>query len=120
MALDHLDELTLQALEESMWRPETRFDHAYMDAILAPGYVEIGQSGRVWSRDDEVGLEPVEIDVRLPLTGFSASELAPGVAHVRYTSEPVHGSRGAALRSSIWVRTDRWRLVFHQATPTAI
>ncbi|WP_062385416.1 nuclear transport factor 2 family protein [Demequina iriomotensis] len=120
MTLDHTDELTLQALEESMWRPETRFDRAYMDAILAPGYVEIGQSGRVWSREDEVGLAPVTIDVSLPLGRFTVTELAPDVAHVTYTSEPLHGSHGAALRSSIWIRTDRWRLCFHQATPTAI
>ncbi|SEI94428.1 nuclear transport factor 2 family protein [Demequina mangrovi] len=114
-----MDELTLQALEESMWRPETRFDRAYMEAILAPGFLEIGQSGRVWSREDSVGLAPVAIDVHLPLGRLEVVELAPDVAQVRYTSTPEHGSRGAALRSSIWVRTDRWRLQFHQATPTA-
>lgn len=119
MTLDTTDALTLHALEEAMWRPETRFDRAYMDAILAEDFVEIGQSGRVWSRADALSLGPVPIDVELPLTDFSEAELAPGVVHVRYVSVPTHGTRGAALRSSIWIRADRWRLRFHQATPTS-
>jgi len=88
VALDATAVLTLQALEEAMWRPETRFDRHYMDAILAPGFVEIGQSGRVYSRDDALGVPAQEIDVELPLTGLTATEVAPGTALVRYTSVP--------------------------------
>lgn len=120
VTLDASDALTLHALEEAMWRPETRFDRAYMDAILTADFEEIGQSGRVWSRAEAIDLGPLPIDVRLPLEDFSAVELAPGVAHVRYASIPEHGTRSAALRSSIWVRSDRWRLRFHQATATTI
>jgi len=103
-----------------MWRPETRFDRHYMDAILAPGFVEIGQSGRVYSRDDALGVPAQEIDVELPLTGLTATEVAPGTALVRYTSVPARRSRGAALRSSLWTHDGRWLLLFHQATPTSV
>ncbi len=103
-----------------MWRPETRFDHAYMDAVLGPDFVEIGQSGRLWSRQEIVGAPFQEIDVVLPLTGFVVQGVCEHGALVRYTSVPRHGSRGAAHRSSVWTRTDRWRLSFHQGTPTEI
>ncbi len=119
MAIDPADAVLLHALEEAMWRPETRFDRAYMDAILEPGFVEIGQSGRVWTREETLGLGPVPIDVELPLRDFTVDELAPGLAHIRYVSVPLHGSRGAASRSSLWRRGDRWRAVFHQATGTS-
>jgi hypothetical protein len=35
-------------LEESLWRPQTRFDREYTDNILAPDFFEFGRSGRVY------------------------------------------------------------------------
>ncbi|MDN4478517.1 nuclear transport factor 2 family protein [Demequina sp. SYSU T00039] len=118
MALTGDQTLTLHALEEAMWRAETRFDYAFMERILDPLFVEIGYSGRRWTRAETLDLDPMDIDVRLPLEDFAAVEVVPGVAQVTYRSTPDHGVRGAALRSSLWVLTDAWRIRFHQATPT--
>ncbi|WP_062201984.1 nuclear transport factor 2 family protein [Demequina salsinemoris] len=117
MELARDDALLLQAMEEAMWRAETRFDRAYMDAVLAPGYVEIGQSGRIYTREQVLDLPYQEIDVTLPLTDFRVEAVCSHGAMVLYTSVPGHGEHGAAHRSSIWVHEDRWRLRYHQATP---
>ncbi|WNM25534.1 DUF4440 domain-containing protein [Demequina capsici] len=116
MELSRDDALLLQAMEEAMWRPETRFDRAYMEAVLAPGFTEVGQSGRVYTRDESIDAPYQEIDVVLPLTGFRVEAVCAHGALVLYTSMPQHGTRGAAHRSSIWTLTDRWRLRYHQAT----
>jgi len=45
---------SLRWLEESLWREDSRYDPDYMDAILAPGFVEFGRSGRVWAKANGV------------------------------------------------------------------
>lgn len=110
--------LTLQAMEEAMWRRETRFDRRYMDAVLADNFSEVGRSGRTYSREETLDLQPVDIDIELPLTDFTAVAICEDVALVRYTSVPSRAARGATHRSSVWVNDGRWRLRFHQATPT--
>lgn len=112
--------LTLQAMEEAMWRPETRFDARFMQAVLADEYGEVGRSGRPFTREQSLALQPVEIDVELPFTDFTAVAICEDVALVRYTSVPTRASRGATHRTSVWVNDGRWRLRFHQATPTDI
>lgn len=121
MELDATTRLTLQALEESMWRSETRFDHRYMDAVLHPDFTEIGRSGRVFSRDDVLEMPWVEISVDIPLSNLVFSRLADGVILLTYTTVPTHSEHGAAHRASVWVfEAKRWLLRYHQGTPTSL
>lgn len=108
-------------LEEGLWRPQTRFDRVWLDAVLAPDFLEFGRSGRVWTRAEILGMPAGTIGADLPLAGFTAASVAPDVALVTYrgvvrTDGAVHVSN----RSSVWVRAEgRWRLRFHQGTPAA-
>ena len=121
MALDATVVLTLQALEESMWRSETRFDRAYMEAVLHPGFTEVGRSGRVFSRDEVLDMPHVEIHVDIPRATFEVSEIAEGVALIVYETLPTDSVHGAAHRASVWVDGGkRWLLRYHQGTPAAI
>ncbi len=120
MELAHDEALTLQAMEEAMWRPETRFDRRYMEAILAENFHEVGQSGRTYTREDTLDLRPIEIDIQFPLRGFSAVAICEDVALVTYTSVPERAPRGAAHRTSVWTNDGRWKLRFHQATPAEV
>ena len=121
MALDATATLTLQALEESMWRAETRFNSAYMNAVLHPDFAEVGRSGRLFTRDEVLDMPPVPISLEIPRETFSVSEVADGVALVGYDTIPADSMHGAAHRSSIWVRDgDRWLLRYHQGTPAAL
>jgi ribonuclease HI len=120
VVLDATAILTLQALEESMWRTETRFDSAYMNAVLHPDFAEVGRSGRVFTRDEVLAMPEVPISVEIPRATFSAAEIVDGVALVSYETVPVDSMHGAAFRSSVWLLVDsRWLLRYHQGTPAA-
>ena len=119
MELSAQDRRELQVLEEGLWRAETRFDSEWMGGILAPGFFEFGRSGRVYSREDTLGMAARPIDAKLPLADFDVRLLSPDIAQVTYTSvETYEGREQVAHRSSVWSRTeDGWQLLFHQATP---
>ena len=109
----------LVALEEGLWRPETRGDDAWMRERLHPDFREFGRSGRAYAYADAFGAGGIEFECRLPLPNLVVAELAPGVAQltydsvVRYGEDVEHGHR-----SSIWRHDgERWRLLFHQGTP---
>lgn len=81
-------------------------------SLLADEFVEIGRSGRIWTKDSiapylTTGPAPVPSLIE----DFRVDQLSPRLYLVTY--------RGAmALRSSIWVqRGGRWQMRFHQGTP---
>ncbi len=109
----------LEQLEEGLWIAETRFDRGWMERTLAPDFFEFGRSGRVYRREDTIGIESHPIDARLPLKNFDARLLTPDVALVTYISAVTYsGIEDFGNRSSIWTRTENgWQLRFHQGTP---
>ena len=109
----------LRELEESLWRPETRYDGAWMRRVLHPEFREFGRSGRVYDLAATLDAASSPFETELPLPGFAVAEPAPGVALVTYVSR-VRYEEGVlvANRSSLWTRgADGWRLRFHQGTP---
>jgi ribonuclease HI len=106
----------LRALEESLWRSETRYDAAHVARILHPDFFEFGQSGRTWTLGT-MARSGDPIAVELPLPAYRVEEVAPGVALATYESRQLDGS-GTASRSSLWRRApEGWQLRFHQGTP---
>lgn len=83
-------------------------------ALLDDDFLEVGQSGRVWTRASIASLlaaGPAPGAAALDLESFEVTRLAETVALVTYR---VAGVR----RASIWVHRDgRWRLRYHQGTP---
>lgn len=118
-ALD--DAAALRALEQALWRPETRFDRTWMERVLATDFVEVGRSGRVHRREDVLAMPRREIPVALPLPGLEVSRIGADAALVTYeTNERAASGTERTRRSSLWTRTaDGWRLRFHQGTPAA-
>jgi hypothetical protein len=108
---------TLRDLEESLWREETRFDRAHMGAVLAPGFLEFGMSGRRHDRDAIIEAEVQPIRARLPLEDFTVMFVRPDVALVTYVSEDESDGHRRSNRMSLWDRASgRWQLLFHQGT----
>lgn len=100
-----------------MWRSQTRFDRAFMDAALAPDFVEFGRSGRVYDRDAALSLSGEE-EIVARLHALALHPLADDVVLVTYVSEVTHEAVDFARRASIWVRAGAsWQLRFHQGTP---
>lgn len=107
----------LRRLEESLWREETRFDRDYMDGLLAPGFVEFGRSGKIWTREATLTTPKRKIGARIPLPKFGVRKLSEDVALVTYRSEGLEDDLEVGNRASIWRRTeDGWKLEFHQGT----
>lgn len=103
--------------EESLWRAETRFDGAYMERVLHPEFVEFGRSGRVYTREQALAVEPVALDVQV--RDFAVHQVADEVVLVTYRSVVRSGDQAlTGRRSSLWVRQgEAWLLRFHQGTP---
>ena len=108
----------LERLEESLWRPETRFDPDYMERVLTVDFFEFGRSGRIYDRADTIAAEPQPIDAVLPLRDFEVHAVTADIALVTYVSEVHADDIQVANRSSLWMRQGgEWRLRFHQGTP---
>src|SRR6516164_7020605 len=84
----------LRRLEESLWRPETRFDRDHMNEVLAPDFFEFGRSGRVYRREDTLDVPAQPINARLPLAKFAVRLIAADVALVTYVSHVTYGHGG--------------------------
>ncbi len=109
----------LKRLEENLWQPEARFSLEKIDALLADDFIEFGSSSRIYNKRKILETPVQEINARLPLPDFCTKLLAQSVVLITYRSvlHNPDGSERQALRSSIWVRTDKgWRIVFHQGT----
>jgi len=106
-------------LERELQSPACRADETRLRELLAPDFVEVGGSERVWDLDTIVAMlrqEPAG-HAAITLTDLSVRVLAPDVIQVFWTSE--RGSR-TARRTSIWCQRDvGWQQVYHQGTPTS-
>lgn len=108
-------------LERTLWDPQSRNDPEIVDRLLHPDYLEVGSTGRTWTRHEI--LEPVGHFIA-ELTELAAAELVPGAVLVTYTSV-VHElsdideiTEGPVRRSSLWLHADgQWRVRYHQGTP---
>ncbi len=121
MTLTSEDRAALLALEETLWRAETRFDPVLMDQTYSSDFLEFGRSGRRYERA-EMLFNPdqmAEIRAVLPLPDYSVAMVAADVVLATYTSEVRYGDEvEVGRRSSLWVREGgRWQLRFHQGTP---
>lgn len=119
LALSHVDEKTLIALEESMWREQTRFDLEFQERTFGPDFIEFGRSGRTYTRAQIIRYESSAIQATLPLQNLKLRLLDVNTVQITYDSEVIYdGSTELAHRSSIWSRTpEGWVMRFHQGTP---
>lgn len=110
----------LRALEESLWRTQTRFDRTHCAKVFADDFIEFGRSGRVWSRSELIEAEPRKIECELPLPEFRTRMLTRELVQATYISivQNPDGGQDAANRSSLWRwEKGRWRICFSQGTP---
>lgn len=109
----------LYELEVSLWKPETRFDNEYMNNVMTDDFFEFGRSGKTYTKAESLSAPMQEINIALPLKKFAIHEVSNDVVLVTYISEVKYDELEVANRSSIWVKRDgKWKLRFHQGTPT--
>jgi hypothetical protein len=104
----------IRGLEEQLLQPEVRTSPESLAALLADEFIEIGSSGRVYSKQQIIDLLRHEGGQGSPptLRDFSARRLAAEVILVTYNIV-----ESQTIRSSVWKLIDgRWQMVFHQGT----
>jgi hypothetical protein len=112
----------LRHLEAQLLDPEIRTSPAALDGLLAGDFVEFGSSGHVYDKPQIIASMQRGSGPRYTMRDFQARLLGPGVALATYRS--IRSGPGGtptqhALRCSIWKFEDgRWRVTFHQGTPT--
>jgi ribonuclease HI len=113
---------TVRALELALARRDEASIPGGYDAVLHADFIEIGSSGRLWTRDDTLDLlrraarsDAVEIQAS------AVDELATGALIHRFDTvihDPARGREIRTRRCSIWLDHDgRLQLRFHQGTP---
>lgn len=105
------------ALERELQSPACRRDAGRVAALLSEEFVEIGASGRRWTREEILDLLASESDADelIEMAGLEGRMVAPGLVLTEWTS-----TRGAshARRSSLWRNeAGAWRLLHHQGAP---
>jgi hypothetical protein len=118
MKISPIEHDKLKSFEESLWLEETRFNHSYMDNLLAENFFEFGRSGKIYSRSECLAIEQQPILAKLPLENFKLHHVSENTVLITYISEVTYESVQRANRSSLWVKDNgSWKLRFHQGTP---
>ncbi|MBN8191793.1 DUF4440 domain-containing protein [Bacillus sp. NTK074B] len=105
----------LQQLELDLLKPEIRASKTELTRILADDFFEIGSSGKILYKDEEISDGGIG-SVRMTMDHFDIHPLSDEIvlATYRICNEEMQQH---SLRSSIWkVIDERWQMVFHQGT----
>ncbi|HEY1155825.1 MAG TPA: nuclear transport factor 2 family protein, partial [Arthrobacter sp.] len=110
-------EALVEELERELLGPLVRGDIGRTAILLHPDFVEIGSSGRVWTRDAMMMALEEDPGERTDIEILGADRIGTSAVLLTYRS---FSRSGPTLRSSLWVLdSGRWRLRFHQGTPEA-
>ncbi len=117
------------ASELALLSPAVRRDPAQVQALLDPDFVEVGASGRLWTRAELIAAlaeerpaeeRPAEerpAEAAREVSEFRACALSSDLVLLTYLSD--HGER-RSWRSSLWrLSGAQWLLRYHQGTPAA-
>ena len=106
----------VSALERRLLDSVGRADAAGVDALLHPDFVEVGASGRLWTRAETLAALAAEAGGGPPIEVFDLTG-EPLAGHVVLLTFRTRRVGRQAVRSSLWVRdAAAWRVRFHQGT----
>ncbi len=104
-------------LELAMATGEARHSAAELDRLLDADFLEIGASGRLWTRGEIIGALVREAPGEqrgIAVSQLTGMTIGPDLVLLRYVTD---GDGRRARRSSLWRRTSgSWRLLHHQGT----
>ena len=111
---------TIRMLEELLLQPEIRKDATRLSELIADDFIEYGNSGHVYKKEDVLKLLPNEQAAKMKIEDFNARAISPEVVLLNYDLIS-YDNRNRVMkrtsRSSIWRLTDgRWQIVYHRGT----
>lgn len=102
------------ASEMRLLQSDVRGDRAELERLLDEEFVEIGASGRVWTRVEIVADLVASPALNVEPVGVSARHIDASIVLVMYTN--ISNER-RVLRSSWWRNVNgAWKCFFHQGT----
>lgn len=106
---------TILDLEKSLLKIEFMTDIAYLDEIFDDKYIEIGKSGKMFNKQDEINaLSAAKEDRKIDIYNFTCDEIGENVYMIHYITKD---DKDNIFRTSIWKKKDnQFRLLFHQAS----
>jgi len=117
---DEATKAQLKRFELLLLDPSTRRNRERVDALLSSDFVEIGSSGRVWTRQATLDLLATENTYTPPqIEDLAVRFLGKGIALLTYRTLRNNraGGQTITLRSSIWILDSGcWKICFHQGT----
>ena len=106
----------VEQLERDLLTSAVRADRKRLEELLHPAFIEFGQAGRRWGRDELIAAlvdSPDASDVEV--LDLVVDPVASDVLLVTYITRRLDST---VRRSSLWVRrNERWTVRFHQGTP---
>jgi len=116
---------TIKKLEIELHQYQTRQDKTRVEQLIHSDFLEIGYSGKVYSKQEIMNslAEEPEPDYRVHSQDYEYIELAPDLMQVMYKAAHSYNDgtfSRHSIRTSIWQKVDgRWQIRFHQATAVA-
>jgi hypothetical protein len=112
----------IRSRETALHAPDVRRMRDRLDALLHDDFVELGRSGRTYTKSDILDLLPASPDTPIVADRFVLRLLDADTAMLTYRSASLPGDgslTGSTLRLSIWRRSDArgWQILFHQGRP---
>ncbi|MEJ2495601.1 MAG: DUF4440 domain-containing protein [Ignavibacteriaceae bacterium] len=110
----------IKALEIELLQPEVRKSKDRLNELISDGFIEIGESGKQYNKQDILSALPMQTGLKFSLRDFKATEISSNVVLATFHLEKeITESREKiiSLRSSIWKnKNGKWQIVFHQGT----
>lgn len=111
----------IKELELSLLKPEVRSSKDSLDKLLADDFVEIGTSGKKYTKSDILERLPNTLEkVEYTAIDFSVEMPSKDVAITTFKTERTTDGNDKVIsqRNSHWRKTDSgWQMFFHEATP---
>ncbi|MGN0185215.1 MAG: DUF4440 domain-containing protein [Aristaeellaceae bacterium] len=110
------DARAILALEKSMFRLEYMQNADYLGGIIDDGYRELGKSGRLFTKRDEMEMFARMVsDRNIHIYNYSCEQIDACTFLAHYVTR---SGEKTFYRSSIWRKKgDGYAILFHQASP---
>lgn len=110
----------IKQLEISLLSKEAGKNMSDPDKIISDDFLEIGKSGKIWTKQALITSYENKTEVNITITDFRLKPLSDSILLAIYTahhtSETYHPVV-KTIRSSVWrLSGTGWEIVFHQGT----
>ena len=101
----------IQYLELLLLNPSVRSSPTKLDDLLCDDFIEIGQSGTIYSKADIISALKIDPHTNAQFSNFDIRPLSENLILAQYTSR----NKTTVQRYSLWEkRGGAWRILYHE------